>query len=156
MVRQIDLVRYLLSPLYIIIISIAITGLIKIGLLTSNIEIENKMLFKIILLSSFFLSLPFWIKSIWFVLIQGNYNMDEVKFFSPLSVLNFFDPSELHGQITKALGRINIFHMAFILFVAWVLKQFTDRSFLNLFGIVAYTYGIGFLLLQTIIILIFI
>lgn len=59
MVRRVDFVRYILSPLYIFLISIVISGIIKIGLTGYNIRIENKLLFKIILIGTFFLSLPF-------------------------------------------------------------------------------------------------
>ena len=155
MVRRIDFVRYILSPLYIISLSGIAMGLIKIGLMGHNIELENKLLFKIILVATFILSLPLLVKSVWFVLIKGSYNMDEVRYFYPLSVLHFFDPTQLHEKMVKALGRLNLYHLAFMLFIAWCIGIYTNHSLLRLFGIVIYTYGLGFLLLQGIMILIF-
>jgi len=155
MVRRIDFVRYILSPLYILSLSGVAMGLIKIGLMGHNFELENKLLFKIILIATFFLSLPLLVKSVWFVLIQGSYTMNEVKYFYPLSVLYFFDPPELHEKLVKALGRLNLYHLAFMLFIAWCIRIYTKQSFMRLFGIVIYTYGLALLLLQGIMILIF-
>ena len=156
MVRRVDFVRYILSPVYIFSLSGIAMGLIRIGLTGHNIELENKLLFKIILIATFFLSLPLWVKSVWFVLIKGSYTMNEVKYFYPLSVLYFFDPPELHEKLVKALGRLNFYHLAFMVFIAWCIRIYTNHSFLRLFGIVIYTYGLGFLLLQMIMVLIFI
>jgi len=81
--------------------------------------------------------------------------MNEVKYFYPLSVLYFFDPHELHIKLVKALGRLNLYHLAFMLFIAWCIRIYTNHSFMRLFGIIIYTYGLGLLLLQGIMILIF-
>ncbi len=155
MVRRVDFVRYILSPVYIFSIAGIAMGLIKIGLMGHNIELGNRLLFKIILIATFFLSLPLWVKSVWFVLIKGSYTMEEVKYFYPLSVLYFFDPSELHMKLVKALGRLNLYHLAFMLFIAWCIRIYTKQSFMRLFGIVIYTYGLALMLLQGIMILIF-
>jgi hypothetical protein len=156
MVRRIDFVRYLLSPIYILAISAAISGLLYIGLTGNNIELNPRLLFKIVLLGTFILSFPLLVKTIWFVLIKGSYSMDEVKYFYPVSVIYFFEPADLHIKLVKALGKLNLYHLAFMLFIAWCIRIFTNSSFIKLFWIVIYTYGIGFLLLQAIIILIFI
>jgi hypothetical protein len=140
---------------YIFSLSGIAMGLIKIGLTGHNIELGNNLLFKITLIATFFLSLPLLVKSVWFVLIQGSYTMNEVKYFHPLSVLYFFDPNELHIKLVKALGRLNLYHLAFMLFIAWCIRIYTNHSFMRLFGIIIYTYGLGLLLLQGIMILIF-
>lgn len=155
MVRRIDFIRYLLSPIYIFLMAFIITGLIKIGITGSYIDINNKLLFKIVLISTLILSLPLWVKVVWFVLLKGSYTMEEVKYFYPFSLLIFFDPSDLQETIMKALGRINLYHLVFMAFVAWCIKIYTNVSWWRLFGIVCYTYGFGLLLLQGIIILIF-
>jgi len=156
MVRRIDFIRYLLSPIYIFLMAFIITGLIKIGLTGGYIDINNNLLFKIVLISILILSLPLWVKVVWFVLIKGSYTMEELKYFYPFSLLNFFDPSDLMETMMKALGRINLYHLVFMAFVAWCIKIYTNVSWWRLFGIVCYTYGFGLLLLQGIIILIFI
>ena len=154
--RMVDLARYLLSPLYIFAISFIILGVLKIGLIINNIKVEDKLLFKAIILGTFILSLPLWVKAVWFVLVKGNYTMDEVKFFYPFSFLYFFDPADIHFNIAKALGRINIYHLAFMSFIASFIKHYSDVNWYRSFGIVSYTYGLGLVLLQLIIILFYI
>ncbi len=156
MIRRIDFMRYLLSPLYVLLIAGTVSGLIQIGLIGNNIKINYKLLFKIVLTATFILFLPFWVKTVWFVLIKGSYTMEEVKLFYPLSVLSFVDRSELHEFVIKALGRISIFQFVFMAFIAWCISFYCSNSFTRLMGIVLYTYGLGFLLFQTIQILIFI
>ncbi len=155
MVRRIDIVRYLLSPAYIFAFSIISIGLIKIGLIEQNIKINNRILFKIILLGFFVLSLPLWVKTIWFVFVNDTYVMDEVKYFYPVSILFFFDAQELNIKVVKALGRINLYHLAYIFFIASCLRIYTNASLLRLSLTVFLTYGLGFILLQLIMILIF-
>ncbi len=155
MVRRVDFARYILSPLYLFILSVIIAALIKIGLTGYNIEINNKLLFKIIVTGTFFLSLPLWVKAVWFVLIKGSYTSEEIKNFYPLSVLYFFDTADMHMRIVKALGKINLYHLAFMLYVASCLKLYIIASWWHLFGIVCITYGFGLALLQAGIILIF-
>lgn len=156
MVRRVDLVRYIFSPVYIILFAGIAMGLIKMGLMGYNIELDNRLLLKIVLIATFFLSLPLLVKSVWFVLIKGSYTMEEVKYFYPLSVLYFFETEEFHIKLVKALGRLNLYHLSFMLFIAWCIRIYTNHSFMRLFGIVIYTYGLGLLLLQGIMILIFI
>lgn len=156
MYRRIDMVKYIFSPVYILSLSYVILWLIKIGLLSANVEFENKLLLKIIITGLFILSLPLWIKAVWFVLLKGSYSYDEVRYFYPFSILYFFDPGELNMKVVKALGRINLYHLAFMVFVAWAIKIYSSLSFTRLFIIVLYTYGLAFILLQLFIILIFI
>lgn len=155
MVRRVDFARYILSPLYIFVLSVIISGLIKIGLTGYSIGINNKLLYKIIVSGTFFLSLPLWVKAVWFVLIKGSYTSEEVKYFFPLSVLYFFEPADLHIRIVKALGKINLYHLAFMLYVAGCLKLYITATWWRLFGIVCITYGLGLVLLQAVLILIF-
>jgi len=155
MVRRVDFARYILSPLYIFVLSVIIAALIKIGLTGYTIEVDNKLLFKIIVTGIFFLSLPFWVKAVWFVLIKGSYSSEEIKYFYPLSGLYFFDTADLHMRIVKALGKINLYHLAFMLYVASCLKLYTTAKWWRLFGIVCITYGLGLVLLQAVLILIF-
>jgi len=155
MYRRMDFIRYLFSPVYIISMSYLIFGLIKIGLLSANIEFENRLLLKIIVVGLFILSLPLWVKVVWFVLIKGSYTYNEVRFYYPFSVLYFFEPNDLNIKVVKALGRINLYHLVFMIFITWAIKMYSTVSFKRLFIIILYTYGLALITLQLFIILIF-
>jgi hypothetical protein len=155
-IRRIDNVRYLLSPFFIALYAFCTWLLIQIGIKGANQTIQGRNLFKIVLLGLLILSLPLWIKSVYFVLIVGEYAPDQVKYFYPLSVLYFFNPEEFSMKVVKALGRLNLFQFAYMLFISWCVKFFVSLPIKRIFFIVLLTYGFAFILLQLIIILIFI
>lgn len=153
-VRRIDMVRYVLSPLWVITISSVIWILIKAGLVISRIEFNTALLFKIIFLSFFFISLPFWVKSIWLILFEGSYTPDEVKYFFPGSIVSFIDTSEMKLTMVKAISRVNLFHLSFMLITAWMISFFSPLNYIRSFLLVIFTYGFGLALLQCLIIVI--
>ncbi|NEW84917.1 MAG: hypothetical protein GZ094_21470 [Mariniphaga sp.] len=153
-IRRIDMVRYALSPLYIIGISAVVWILIKSGLIISRIEFDNKLLFKIVFLGLIFISLPFWVKTIWLILFSGNYTPDDVKFFFPGSIVPFLDISDMRETMINTLAHINLYHLSFMLFIAWQLSANSGLRFFNSLLLVGSTYGLGIVLLRCIILVI--
>lgn len=153
-IRRIDTIRYALSPVWVIGISAVIWTLIKAGLSIMQIEFSASSLFKIILLGFFFISLPFWVKSVWFILFKGSYTPDEVKYFFPGSVVSFIDTTGMKMTMIKVLSRVNLFHLSFIGFTSWAISRNSALSFLKSFLLVLFTYGLGLAILQSFIILV--
>ena len=149
--RQIDIVRYSLSPVWIIGISAIIWLLIKSGLIIMQVEFRTSMLFKIIFLGFIFISLPFWVKSIWFVLLKGSYTPDDVKHFFPGSIISFINTTEMKETMEKILSRVNLFHLSFMLFTSWGISRNSALNYSRSFLVVVFTYGIGLTLLQCLI-----
>ena len=139
--RRVDMVRYALSPLWILGVAVVIWALLKFGLTISETEIGAALLFKLILLGLLFISLPFWVKSVWFVLIKSGYTPDEIKHFYPGSIVPFFDISEMSESKVKALANINLYHLGFILFSAWAITKNSVLSYFKSFMLVLLTYG---------------
>lgn len=150
-IRKIDYLRYALSPLWILGIGSVIWLLIKVGLAVLRIEFNKAMLLKIIFLGFLLISLPFWIKSIWFILIKGSYTPDDIKDFYPGSVVSLMDTSAMNLALVKAQSWINIFQLAFILFVAWMISIISELKYLKSIIMVFCTYGLALTLLQTLI-----
>jgi hypothetical protein len=153
-VRRIDLVRYILSPLWVFTISVVIWLIIKAGLLMLRIEFNTSLLFKIIFLGFFFIALPFWIKSVWLIIFKSGYTPNDVKYFFPGSLISFIDASEMKLTIVKAISRFNLFHLSFILFIAWMISFNSRLNYSRSFLLVFFTYGFGLALLQGLIIVI--
>jgi hypothetical protein len=147
-IRRIDLLRYALSPLWVIGISSVIWLLIKSGLVILRVELKNTMLLKIIFLGFLLISLPFWIKSIWFILIRGSYTPDDIKYFFPFSIVSLIDTSGMSLSAVKIISRVNLFHLAFILFVAWMISMNSELKYSKSIIMVFCTYGFGLALLQ--------
>lgn len=146
--RRMDMLRYALSPVWVIGISTIIFTLIKTGMVIISVEFNTSMLFKIIFLGFIFISLPFWVKSVWLVLLKSGYTPEDVKNFFPGSIVPFIDISGMNETKIKALAHINLFHLAFILFTCWQLAVNSSLSYLKAFLLTICTYGFGLALLQ--------
>ena len=151
-VRRIDLVRYVLSPLWVITISAVIWLIIKSGLIVLRIEFNTALLFKIIFLGFFFIALPFWVKSVWLILFKNGYTPNDVKYFFPGSLVSFIDASEMKLTMVKAISRFNLFHLSFMLFTAWLISFHSTLNYIRSILLVIFTYGFGLALLQGLII----
>lgn len=146
--RRMDLLRYTLSPVWVIGISTVIFTLIKTGMVIIRVEFNTSIMFKIIFLGFIFISLQFWVKSVWLVLFKSGYTPEDVKNFFPGSIVPVIDTSDLNETRIKALAHINLFHLAFILFTSWQLSVNSSLSYLKMFLLTLFTYGFGLALLQ--------
>ncbi|MHB9141750.1 MAG: hypothetical protein ACYC25_07755 [Paludibacter sp.] len=152
-IRRIDYLRYTLSPLWVAGTSAVIWMLLKLGLRIANINIKALLLFKIILVGFVILTLPFWIKSVWLILVQGNYKPDDVKYFFPGSIVPFIDISGMNEVTIDALAHINVYHLGFIFFTAWQIAENAKFRFFRSLVLVLSTYGLGVVILRCLILM---
>ncbi len=149
-VRKIDLVRYLLSPIWILFLSSAIWLTIKTGSFLAKLKFDNKLLLKISFLGMMVISLSFWVKSVWFILIKGSYSPDEIKIFYPFSLVSLLDIDEFNSKVIKIISQINLYHFGLILFISWLIAIKYVLSYGKSFLLVFISYGLSFSLLQAI------
>ena len=148
--RHMDLMRYIGSPLYLLLISGLIWALFKPGLVLLKAEISNKTLINIVLLSQFILFSHLWVKIIWFVLIQGSYTQDEINNFFPFSITYFIGHSEMAAKELKALGKLNLFNILFVFFSAYCISINSKLTYIKSLIMIIFTYGLGLLLIELI------
>lgn len=146
--RRMDMLRYALSPVWILAISTGIFFMIKTGMIIIRAEFDTALLFKIIFLGLVFLSLPFWVKSVGLILFKSGYTPNDVKAFFPGSIVPFIDTSGMREVKMIALAHINIYHLAFMLFISWQLTVNSSLSYFKSFLLVLCTYGFGVAFLQ--------
>jgi len=147
-IRRIDMIRYIFSPLWIIGISAVIWLAIKTGLVVLRVKFNNRVLFKIIFLGLLLISLPYWVKTIWFILIEGSYTPEDIKNFFPFSFVSLIDTSGMSRTLVKAIAHFNLFHIGFILFVAWLISINSEMKYFKSIGLVFCTYGLGLILVR--------
>jgi hypothetical protein len=150
-IRRIDIIRYSLSPIWVIFISSVICILIKAGLLVAEVEIKTSLLFKIVLVGFTILALPFWIKAVMLILVKGSYTPEDVKYFFPGSIIPFIDISKIDVRTINALSHVNIYHLGFMVFTAWQITKNSWLQFRNSFLLMIFTYGLGIVLLRCLI-----
>ncbi len=108
-----------------------------------RIEISLKSLFKTVLLAEFIFLMPPLVKLFWFSLVDQNYTLDDLQFFSPLSSINFFDRTALYPWIIYPLSLINLFEVAYIFALAYLLCEVIESSFMQSLKLVVLSYGTG-------------
>lgn len=146
--RRIDLLRYILSPVWILVLSAIIWLMLKLGLTIAQTELGGRILFKIVLLGLIFIALPYWVKSILFVLIKSSYTPNEINYTFPGTIVSLIDVSGMAQNKIKALSNINLYHLGFMIFSAWGIAKNSTSSFLKSFIVVLTTYGTGILALN--------
>ncbi|TAE31991.1 MAG: hypothetical protein EAZ91_05930 [Cytophagales bacterium] len=92
----------------------------------------------------------FWLsalgKVLWFLLVQTDYNLQDLQYFFPLSALNLFDHQTLDPWLVYPLQLLNVFEMLYWLMLAYGLVSVAGVSFERGIGMVASSYGAGLLL----------
>ena len=89
----------------------------------SNEKIEYKTIFKIIVASEIIFIAVSISKLLWFYLFGGNYDLNDLGFFYPLSLIFLFDISEVNKVWIYPLQVINIFQIVYIILISYALKN---------------------------------
>ncbi len=147
-VRRIDMVRYALSPVWILLVSAVSWALIKVGSMVTKTRFDNKVLLKIVILGSVLISLLFWVKSIWFILIKGSYTPDEVKSFFPCSLVSLINTEDMSVSVIKVISKFNLFQLAFMCFISWMVTIKFELNYWKASLLIFLTYGLGLSILQ--------
>ena len=146
--RRMDMLLYLMSPVWVLGISVSVWIVFKLGLAITQVEFNTSLLFKIIFLGSIIIFLPNWVKSIGLILFKSGYTPDDVTHFFPGSIVPFIETSGMSQVKMKALANINIYHLAFMLFSSWQIAENSKITYFKSLLIVLFTYGFGLALLQ--------
>lgn len=111
-----------------------------------GVEDRFKKFFLIAIHSEFVFLIPPTIKLFWFAYFQTSYNFDDLRYFSPFSLLCLFDRSELDPLLIYPLHLFNGFELIYWFVLAYQLKEIILVSFRRSLFFVASTYGIGLLI----------
>jgi hypothetical protein len=126
----------IMYSLKILLLSIIILA----GLLIYNFTIPFKKVLTVIIISEFIFVIAFLIRLLWFSLIDVNYTLADLQSFYPLSLINFFDYSELQKWIIYPLQTVNIFELFYWLLLAAGLQQVSNYSFSEMLKAVLTSY----------------
>lgn len=140
--RNVYKVIYFLYPIYALFRVLFFSFVIRLGVsLFTNISIEFKQIFTLVIIAELVFLIPDFIEVIWFLLLKTDYSMFDVKHFSFLSLYNLFDPQEIPDGYTYLLKLINIFEITYWIILIFGLKQITNKPTLKSFKVVAGSYG---------------
>ncbi len=134
---------YVFLPVLLFIKILFVVICFSIGGLFLNIENDFKKFFSIATNSEFVFLIPGIIKLVWFTIIKTTYTLQDLQYFSPLSAINFFNPTELDTWVVYPLQLLNAFELLYWFVLAYQLKEVLNESLSGSIGFVAKTYGVG-------------
>jgi hypothetical protein len=118
-------VSYLLTPIILLIKFSIISFILFIGVVLFNYQskISLKAIFRLVIASEIIFVFAGFIKFFWFYFVAGNYDLKELSFFYPLSLLNLFKIGEVEKIWVYPFQTINLFQLGYILLVSFGLNK---------------------------------
>ena len=129
-------VGYIITPILMLIKFSAISVLLYIGVFFFDLhkQITLGKIFKVVIISELTFIAASITKLLWFSIFAGNYTLDDISFFYPLSIINLFNRTEVATYWIYPLQTVNIFQVLYVLMLALGLsrasslkKEVTDR-----------------------------
>jgi hypothetical protein len=108
-----------------------------------NIETGFKKFFSAAITGEFVFLIPSFIKLLWFGFIKTNYTLQDLQYFSPLSAIGLFNPTELDPWFVYPIQLLNLFEVLYWVVLAYQLKPVLNEDFSGSLGFVGRTYGVG-------------
>lgn len=137
---------YVIIPIIYLIKFSLISLCLNTGTLLAGHKISFKKLFQLALIAETIFLLPMIIKFLWFTFIQTDYNLSDLQYFYPLSILNFFEAEILDTWFIYPLQLLNLFEVMYWLILAYGLSLVLNEPLNKGLGLVLSSYGTGLVL----------
>jgi hypothetical protein len=118
-------ISYAFAPVVLLIKFSLVSLLIYTGIIFCNIrdKVSPGSVFKVVVASELVFIIAGLFKFFWFWLFAGNYDLNDLGFFYPLSLINFFNPGEVSKLWLYPLQTVNIFHLFYIISIAFGISK---------------------------------
>jgi hypothetical protein len=120
MMKSYSWASYLLCPLVLIIKFTVVSLVIYIGVFFCDLqkEITMRKIFTVVIGCEVVFVLASAAKLLWFIFFAGNYTLNDMSFFYPLSLINLFRQSEVAVYWIYPLQTANLFQIGYIIMLA--------------------------------------
>lgn len=147
-IRELSWATYLLFPVILIVKFSVLSLVIYTGFFLSNHqnEVTLGMIFTTVVASEIIIVIASLTKFLWFAFFAGNYTLDDMNFFYPLSLINLFRQNEVATYWVYPLQSINLFQVAYILMLAIGLGKVSSVKREKADIIILLTYGSALIL----------
>lgn len=134
---------FVFNTLYLTFILFYNSFFIYMGLKIFEIDLSIKKIYRIVLISELIFVIQ---KFVALILLSSNEvnNLILVDYYSPLSLLSLFPEKDLNSLFGIAAGGVNIFLVAYILTVSFLISKVTELKFYKAFYIAILFYGLGY------------
>ena len=118
-------ISYVLSPLILIIKFSLISLVLYIGIIFNNLQYKVTLgsVFRIVIASDIVFLSAGLTKFFWFYLFAGNYDLNDINFFYPLSLINIFKAEEVRKIWIYPMQTVNLFHIAYLMLLSFGLNN---------------------------------
>lgn len=139
-------VGYAIIPLIYLLKFFIVAICLYTGVLLAGYSLNFNKLFHVAMFSEFvFLIVPV-IKLVWFGIFFTDYTLEDLQYFSPLSLLSVVNRDSIESWLAYPLQLINVFELVYWFFLAYGLYSLTNERYSKMLGLVASSYGAGLLL----------
>jgi hypothetical protein len=123
--ERISWISYAFTPIMLLVKFSLVSLVLYIGIVFCNIQDKVSLgsVFKIVMASEIIFVFAGLGKFLWFYLFGGNYDLNDLGFFYPLSLINFFKTSEVNRLWIFPLQTVNVFHLVYIISISYGLRK---------------------------------
>ena len=129
--NRLSWISYAFTPIILLIKFSLVSIVLYIGIVFYNIQskISLSSVFRIVIASEIIFISAGFVKFLWFYLFAGNYDLNDLGFFYPLSLINFFKKAEVSRLWIYPLQTVNLFHLLYIIMISYGLNKscFIDK-----------------------------
>jgi hypothetical protein len=120
MMKSYSWTSYLLCPLVLIIKFSVVSLVIYIGVFFCDMQKDITMckVFTVVIACEAVFVLAAATKLMWFIFFAGNYTLNDMHFFYPLSLVNLFRQSEIAPYWIYPLQAVNLFQLAYVIMLS--------------------------------------
>ena len=124
-INRLSWINYVFLPIMLFLKCALVSTVLYTGIFFCDIskEISFSTVFRIVTASEIIFVLAGITKFLWFFLFAGNYDLNDMSFFYPLSLINLFDRSEVREFWVFPLQSVNVFQMLYILLLSFGLNK---------------------------------
>ena len=123
--RRFTWIGYVFTPVILLVKFSLVSLVIYTGIVFCNIQDKIKFVsvFKIVIASEIIFVYASLLKFLWFYFFAGNYDLKDLGFFYPLSLINFFKTTEVNKLWIFPLQTVNLFQIIYIISISYGLNK---------------------------------
>jgi len=123
--KDLSWIGYVFAPVMLLLKFSLISLVIYIGIVFFNLNTVASLgsVFKVVIASELIFVLAGLAKFFWFYLFAGNYDLNDIGFFYPLSLINLFNIEEVSKPWVFPLQTLNLFHLLYLVCIAFGLNK---------------------------------
>ncbi|WKL46270.1 hypothetical protein Q1W71_15045 [Flavobacterium pectinovorum] len=127
--KKIEWLYYIIVPIVILIRTMIISSIIYIGIMLFNYgKIRFNLVWNNILKAEFIFVLVSIFKIAWFSFFQTNYNLQDLQYFYPLSVLNIIGYKGLETWFIYPFQVLNLFELSYVIYLGFQIGKLTNTN----------------------------